>query len=154
MEDLRELCDSLTPEDRLEYECLHPNGDLWDELDRYRTSAKDSGTEHYMAAVESDGALLAVGGVHLDTGICWFLTTVHAKEHPKDLLRVVRAHRDIVWRYGHSPTNIMMLTNRLHKKLLESLGAEFHGPIQGIGGEPFQQFTIHRKEVPACAIQQ
>lgn len=137
--DIVELERLLTPEDRLEVACSNPGADIvWDLLDNLR---KGSSGVVMRSLRAPSGELLLVGGWNA-TGHVWMLATTHAKDFPVATYRGVLECRTEALKDCPRLYNMAMLTNKMHVKLLKSIGAEFIGPIHGVNGEPFQAFYI------------
>lgn len=146
-QDVVELDTFLSPADRLEANCSRPGAAIvWDLLDWLRKTEQTP--EHFkMRSLRSaSGELLLVGGWN-STGLTWMMSTTAAEANPVVTVRGVLECREIALQDCPRLYNMMMRTNTGHVRLLEAIGAEFTGPIYGVGGEPFQAFYIEDKEV-------
>ena len=147
VEDIELFVDSLSEADLLEHACVNPEESLKVSI---REALRDAHANPARARLRvlwsTSGKPLLIGGWDAWTGVAWFLTTVHAKDHPVQTLKGILECRDTALEECPQLLNVMMKTNTYHVALLERIGAEFVGPITSIGGEPFQAFVIQQQK--------
>ena len=143
---LERFAEQLTKEDLMEFKCCRPNDSIKVSLyDADEMARKYPDRIRMRLLWSTHGSPLLVGGWDALTGVAWFLTTDQAKNHPRQVLKGILECRDEALKECPHLVNVMMKSNKHHVELLEHIGAEFAGPVEPIGGEPFQAFYIKRK---------
>lgn len=149
------VADDLTPEDLLEWKAACVPMDVDDGLfvAVHEAVMEPSKKRCYVLKDPSGDIPLLLGGWDVSLGVAWFVTTNEARVYPLRVLKALKECREEALKECPQLVNSVMKTNRMHVKLLDSLGAEWVGPIVSSGGEPFQSFIIKRKEDTQCATQ-
>lgn len=143
---IEEFVECLTQEDLKEFQCLCPSDSLKVALRDYLKNVHEHPDRYRLRALfeNTSGVPLLIGGWDCFTGTAWFLTTDNAQDYPVQVIRGIKECKQEALEETPTLVNTMMRTNRNHVALLESIGAQFVGPIESIGGEPFQAFIISK----------
>ena len=148
VEDISDFVNAITADDLKEFLCTN----AWDSMKvSLREALRDASDRPDRMRFRSlyshpNGYPLLMGGWDNLTGVAWFLTSVYAEQYPVQTLKGILECRDEALQECTHLVNVMMRSNTRHVRLLDSIGATFTGPIESIGGEPFQAFYIKRKD--------